>query len=315
MPAEPSHPTTAPWRTRLEHVVDTRSAGLAVWLLRRTRGRLARLWRRRALVLVTRGRRSGRSRAVPLQYFPDGGSMVVVAANSGLDRAPGWYHNLTAEPRAVVDVDGRRVRVRAEELSPAETEAFWPRVLSTAPDYARYPRRTTRRLPLVRLVPDPAELDPARTGGRRPVTVRSSVTVARPAEVVFDYLTDIEREPEWNEALSAVEPLTPGPLAAGSRYRARFAVTGESVIEYVRLDRPDRWETRSTSDLLLVHLTGRITPRPGGACRVELLTELEPRGLLRPARPFLGPRMSSSWEHHLRVVRQRLERQAPGGTP
>jgi pimeloyl-ACP methyl ester carboxylesterase len=59
-------------RTRLEHEVDTRSARLGVGLLRLTNGGIARLWRRQALVLTTRGRRSGTERTVPLQYFPDG---------------------------------------------------------------------------------------------------------------------------------------------------------------------------------------------------------------------------------------------------
>ncbi|HEU4898843.1 MAG TPA: nitroreductase/quinone reductase family protein [Actinomycetota bacterium] len=140
-------------RTRLEHEVDTRSARLGVGLLRLTKGRIARLWRRQVLVLTTRGRRSGRERTVPLQYFPDGENLIVVAANSGLPSPPGWYFNLTADPRARVEVGGRRLAVRAEELSAEEAAAFWPRVLRAAPDYARYPRRTSRRIPLLRLVP------------------------------------------------------------------------------------------------------------------------------------------------------------------
>lgn len=79
--------------------------------------------------------------------------MIVVAANSGLPSPPGWYFNLTAEPRALVEVGGRKLDVRAEELSADEAAAFWPRVLQVAPDYARYPRRTSRRIPLIRLVP------------------------------------------------------------------------------------------------------------------------------------------------------------------
>lgn len=34
-----------------------------------------------------------------------------------------------------------------------EATAWWPRVLATAPDYARYPQRTRRPLPIIRLVP------------------------------------------------------------------------------------------------------------------------------------------------------------------
>lgn len=140
-------------RTRLEHAVDTHSVRVGAWLLRRTRGRIVRLWRRRALVLTVRGRRSGRPRTVVVQYFPDGEDLVVVAANSGLPTHPAWYLNLTAAGDACAEVEGRTLRVRAEQLSPEEAEVFWPRVLQQAPDYARYRRRTRRVIPLLRLVP------------------------------------------------------------------------------------------------------------------------------------------------------------------
>jgi F420H(2)-dependent quinone reductase len=143
------------FKTRVEHEADTRSVRLGVWLLRRSRGRLARLWHRQVLILTTRGRRSGRERVVPLQFFPDGDRMIVVAANSGLPSHPGWYFNLMANSRALVEVAGNIVPVRAQELTPDEAAVFWPRVLRAAPDYARYPRRTSRRLPLVRLIPVP----------------------------------------------------------------------------------------------------------------------------------------------------------------
>ena len=149
-----------PWlerlAARLEHAVDARSMGLAAWLYRRTRGRIARLWRRRVLLLTTRGRRTGRERTVPLQYFPDGDRMIVVAANGGLPSPPAWYFNLLADPRARVEVLDRTRPVRAEALSVDEAIAFWPRILAAAPDYGRYLRRTNRRLALLRLVPEAA---------------------------------------------------------------------------------------------------------------------------------------------------------------
>ncbi|HET7270991.1 MAG TPA: nitroreductase/quinone reductase family protein, partial [Rubrobacter sp.] len=97
--------------------------------------------------------KSGLERTVPLQFFPDGDDMIIVAANSGLPSPPGWYFNLTADPLARVEVGDRTLQALAEELSAEEAAAFWPRVLQDAPDYARYPRRTSRRIPIVRLVP------------------------------------------------------------------------------------------------------------------------------------------------------------------
>ena len=146
---------TATTAAVLERWMDVRGERAAVWLVRHSRGRIGRPWRRRVLVLTTRGRRTGRLREVVLQAFPDGDDIVVVAANGGLPGHPGWYHNLTADPRATAELDGRRLHVRAEQLGADEAAAFWPRVLAAAPDYARYPRRTDRAIPLLRLVVEP----------------------------------------------------------------------------------------------------------------------------------------------------------------
>lgn len=140
-------------RARIEHFIDARSVGFGCWLYRVTRGRAPRLWHRRALLLTATGRRTDLPRTVIVQFFPDGEDLVVVAANSGLPTHPGWYFNLTAHPEAVVEVEGRTLRVRAEEMPTQEAAAFWPRVLETAPDYARYRERTSRVIPLLRLTP------------------------------------------------------------------------------------------------------------------------------------------------------------------
>ena len=141
------------FKARLEHEMDVRSLGFGIWLYRKTRGRAPHLWHRRALVMTTTGRRSGKARTVMVQFFLDGDDLVVVAANSWMPTHPGWYLNLTADPRAHVEVEGRQIEARAVELSADEAAAFWPRVLAIAPDYAKYRQRTTRRLPLVRLIP------------------------------------------------------------------------------------------------------------------------------------------------------------------
>jgi deazaflavin-dependent oxidoreductase (nitroreductase family) len=88
-----------------------------------------------------------------LQCFWDDTTMVVVAANTGRPRHPGWFHNLKATSTARVEFMGRTLHVRAEELPADEAAAFWPRILRRAPGYARYQRATSRTIPLVRLVP------------------------------------------------------------------------------------------------------------------------------------------------------------------
>jgi deazaflavin-dependent oxidoreductase (nitroreductase family) len=123
--------------------------------MHRTRGGIAGPWKVNALVLTTRGRRSGRERSVVLQYFPDGDAMVVVAANDGGTANPGWYYNLAADPDARVELKGQAISVRAVELPAAEAQRWWGRIVELSPDYALYARATTRTFPIFRLVPTP----------------------------------------------------------------------------------------------------------------------------------------------------------------
>jgi deazaflavin-dependent oxidoreductase (nitroreductase family) len=141
--------------TRIEHEIDTRSVAFGVWLYRRTGGRITRLWHRRAIVLTTTGRHSGRSRTVLVQVFQDGPDLFVVAANSGLRRPSGWYCNLIAQPRLVADLEGHRMPLRAELLSDTAAADRWHKtVLAVAPDYEKYERRMGRIPPIFRLVPE-----------------------------------------------------------------------------------------------------------------------------------------------------------------
>jgi deazaflavin-dependent oxidoreductase (nitroreductase family) len=88
-----------------------------------------------------------------LQFFPDGEAFVVTAVNGGDPKDPAWYLNLGSTPTAQVEVLGRTVDVRAEELPPDEATAWWRRILARSPEYERYARATTRRIPVIRLVP------------------------------------------------------------------------------------------------------------------------------------------------------------------
>lgn len=126
---------------------------VGVWVYRRTKGGITRPWKVDALLLTTHGRRSGRERTVVLQFFPDGDAMVVAAANDGGASHPGWYFNLTADPAARVEVMGRAIAVRAEELPAEEAEVWWQRILHRDPSYERYARATSRTIPIIRLVP------------------------------------------------------------------------------------------------------------------------------------------------------------------
>ena len=60
------------------------------------------------LILVTRGRKSGKPRSSPLMYFKFEGSddLIIVASNYGQDHHPAWYLNAAADPNVSVEIKG-----------------------------------------------------------------------------------------------------------------------------------------------------------------------------------------------------------------
>ena len=105
------------------------------------------------LLLITHGRRSGKSRTIPLLYVRDGDSIVVVASNGGSDYVPAWWLNLRSNPDAEVEIGRGRTRVTARKASPDERARLWPEFTSRFSGYAKYATRTVREIPVVILEP------------------------------------------------------------------------------------------------------------------------------------------------------------------
>jgi deazaflavin-dependent oxidoreductase (nitroreductase family) len=105
------------------------------------------------LLLTTTGRKSGRPRTVPLQYFRDGEDLAVVGSNAGDDRHPAWWLNLQAHPEAKVQIGAGNRPVQARLATPEEKARIWPEVTAVYPGYDEYQTRTSREIPLVLLRP------------------------------------------------------------------------------------------------------------------------------------------------------------------
>lgn len=106
-----------------------------------------------ALLLTTRGRQSGELRSVALPYLELDGQRYIVASRGGMPTDPAWALNLRAEPRATIHVRRKAERVQAEFITGEERNALWPRVVQEVPTYADYQARTSREIPLIRLMP------------------------------------------------------------------------------------------------------------------------------------------------------------------
>jgi deazaflavin-dependent oxidoreductase (nitroreductase family) len=107
-----------------------------------------------SLLLHTVGAKTGQARTASLTYARDGDDYLIVASKGGDPKAPGWYHNLKANPRVEINVGPKRFRVTAHPVLPADPDytRLWQIVnKNNSNRYEAYQKKTSRPIPVVAL--------------------------------------------------------------------------------------------------------------------------------------------------------------------
>ena len=102
-----------------------------------------------ALILTTRGRRSGQARRTPLIYQRHGDDVLVVASKGGAPEPPAWFVNLQADPEGAVQIGDDRFAARARVATREEKPQLWQTMTAAWPAYDEYQQKTDREIPVV----------------------------------------------------------------------------------------------------------------------------------------------------------------------
>jgi len=109
------------------------------------------------ILVTTIGRKSGQPRTRPLYATKDGNDYIVLASFGGAPQHPDWYQNLQANPQVTVQDRNRTLSTIASTVDDeADRERLWSKMTTIYPTYNDYQRRTERKIPVVRLSPQPA---------------------------------------------------------------------------------------------------------------------------------------------------------------
>jgi hypothetical protein len=120
------------------------------------------------------------------------------------------------------------------------------------------------------------------------VRIKGDITINRSVEDVFDFVGD-ERN-RCDPRVRRAEKLTEGPIGVGTRFRSKSTSIGRTVemeIKITEYDRPGRLGSSTDMSTMQIHSTVVFEAVPGGT-RMRWASDLEPRGLLRVARPLVG---------------------------
>jgi len=117
-------------------------------------GRKGNLWLGApALLLTTRGRKSGKLRRTGLIYGRDGKNYLLVASNGGAPKHPLWYLNLVENPEVEIQVGADKFAGRARTAAKEEKPRLWKLMAEIFPRYDEYQAKAGREIPLVIVEP------------------------------------------------------------------------------------------------------------------------------------------------------------------
>jgi deazaflavin-dependent oxidoreductase (nitroreductase family) len=104
---------------------------------------------RMPLLLVAKGRKSGKDRMTVLAYFEIDGKLLVVGSAGGSPSEPQWVANLRAHPEATFYIHRKPRRVTARFTAGEEYRTLWDRLVADVPTYAGFQAAIQREIPLV----------------------------------------------------------------------------------------------------------------------------------------------------------------------
>ena len=141
--------------------------------------------------------------------------------------------------------------------------------------------------------------------------ITATIEIARTPEDVFDYVADIERQGEWQEAIVSVEVETEGPTRVGTRAVETRKVPGATrtfPFEVTEHDPPSRTSFKVTGGPVRPEGTMTFAPLDGGTrTRVDFEIEFHGHGLGVLLLPIVNRDAKKLVPQDLALLKQRLE--------
>jgi uncharacterized membrane protein len=145
------------------------------------------------------------------------------------------------------------------------------------------------------------------------VTYRKTITIDKPIPEVFDYISDLEKVPQWQSALAEVERITKSPLGVGSLYKSERKFLGrklEAEIELIVYELNKRIVFRSISGSTPFEQSYVFEITPQGT-RLTTLLELHTTGLMVLAEPLIASSVRREMEVDFGRLKDMLESRVP----
>jgi uncharacterized membrane protein len=144
--------------------------------------------------------------------------------------------------------------------------------------------------------------------------ITGTIEIARPAQDVFDYVTDLKRQSEWQEAIVSIEVETDGPTRVGTQAVETRRVPGGTrtfPFEMTEHDPPRRSSFQVTGGPVRPHGSITLTPLENGTrTQVDFRMEFVGHGLGVLLIPLAQRDAQRQVPKDLDALKRRLESQS-----
>lgn len=121
------------------------------------------------------------------------------------------------------------------------------------------------------------------------IRAESSTLIARPAEDVFAFVSDVRNDPKWHTDILDARPATDGPIGKGTTFAIQFKPFmghSEGTVTVSEYQPPRTVVLRGQMGKMAPVLTLTIEPQADGS-RFTRRVEMEPPGMMRLMAPFM----------------------------
>jgi uncharacterized protein YndB with AHSA1/START domain len=144
------------------------------------------------------------------------------------------------------------------------------------------------------------------------VTNEKIITINRPVEEVFAYVSDIPSGPEWQPGLVEVQRITEGPDGVGAQFSGVRKFMGrkmESIIEFTTYEPNKKLVFKSVSGNSPLVQSFLFEPTDEGT-KLTARLELQTSGLMGLAKPLIASSLKRDVDTNYGILKNLLENQA-----
>ena len=141
------------------------------------------------------------------------------------------------------------------------------------------------------------------------VKAEHTVVIERPREEVFEYLTTVDKLPEWQSSVLETHKHTDGPVGVGTSFTEVRKFLGrqlESRLEVTEHEPPERFSLRVVEGPVPFDVRHVLRASDGGTT-LEVVIEGDPGGFFKVAAPLVARQGKRQLESDFGTMKTLLE--------